>query len=151
VLPPGSLPHDDVERAVANVARYDIQELSEAWLRGDAARTLRIVDGLRSEGEPITLVAWQLGEDLHALAAVHEAVGRGQSVANAMRNVRVWGKRQPALERAARRIDAASVLPRLASLAKLDAQAKGLGHGDPWDAVVATALSMCEQPAPVEP
>jgi DNA polymerase-3 subunit delta len=151
VLPPGSLPHDDVERAVANVARYDIQELSEAWLRGDAARTLRIVDGLRSEGEPITLVAWQLGEDLHALAAVHEAVGRGQSVANAMRNVRVWGKRQPALERAARRIDAASVLPRLASLAKLDAQAKGLGHGDPWDAVVAIALSMCEQPAPVEP
>ena len=49
LLPPGLLAHDDVERAVANVARYDIQELSEAWLVGDAGRVLRIVDGLRGE------------------------------------------------------------------------------------------------------
>lgn len=151
LLPPGSLAHDDVERAVANVARYDIQELSEAWLRGDAARMLRIVDGLQGEGEPITLVAWQLGEDLHALAAVHEAMGRGQSLPTAMRNVRVWGKRQPALERAARRVEAACILPLLAALAKLDAQAKGIGRGNPWDALVAIALELCAQPAPVEP
>ena len=84
-------------------------------------------------------------------ATVHEAMGRGQSLSSAMRNVRVWGKRQPALERAARRIDTRRVLPLLASLARLDALAKGLGRGDPWDAVVAIALSLCEQPAPVEP
>jgi len=151
LLPPGSLAHDDVERAVANVARYDIQELSEAWLRGDTVRVLRIVAGLQGEGEPITLVAWQLGEDLHALAAVHQAMDQGQSLATAMRNVRVWGKRQPALERAARRVAATGVLPLLGSLAKLDAQAKGIGRGDPWDALVAIALALCAQPAPVEP
>jgi DNA polymerase-3 subunit delta len=151
LLPQGSLAHDDVERAVANVARYDLQELSEAWLRGDSARTLRIIEGLRGEGEPITLVAWQLGEDLHALAAVHEALGRGQPLSGAVRNVRVWGKRQPALERAARRIDAAAVMPMLAALAKLDALAKGIGRGDPWDAVVEIALAICASPTPVEP
>jgi DNA polymerase III subunit delta len=132
-LPPGPLAHDDVERAVANVARYDLQELSEAWLRGDSARALRVVQGLRSEGEPITLVAWQLGEDLHALAAVHEAIGRGQPLSSAMRTVRVWGKRQPALERAARRIEPAGVMALLMSLAKLD------------------ALAICTPPTPVEP
>jgi len=151
LLPAGQLAHDDVERAVANVARYDIQELSEAWLRGEAVRSLRIIAGLQNEGEPITLVAWQLGEDLHALAAVHEMMAHGQSLSSAMRSVRVWGKRQPALERAARRIDASRVLPLLASLAKLDALAKGLGRGDPWDALVAIALALCEQPAPVAP
>ena len=150
LLPSGPLAHDDVERAVANVARYDIQELSEAWLRGDASRTLRIIEGLRSEGEPITLVAWQLSEDLHALASVHDAMGRGQSLSNAMRNVRVFGKRQPALERAARRIDASRVSPLLTSLAKLDALAKGLGRVDPWAALVAIALALCGLPAPVE-
>jgi DNA polymerase III subunit delta len=149
LLAPGPLAHDDVERAVANVARYDIQELSEAWLVGDAARTLRIVQGLRSEGEPITLVVWQLGEDLHALASVHEAVGRGQSLSTAMRGIRIWGKRQPALERAARRIAARDILPLLASLARLDALAKGIGRGDAWDAVVAIALALCGKPAPV--
>lgn len=151
LLPPGALAHDDVERAVANVARYDLQELSEAWLIGDAVRTLRIVDGLQSEGEPMTLVVWQLGEDLHALAAVHDAVARGQSLTTAMRGVRVWGKRQPALERAARRVGGGDVLPLLAALAKLDALAKGIGRGDPWDAAVALALELCGKPATVAP
>ena len=149
LLPPGELPHDEVERAVSDVARFDVHELSEAWLAGDAARTLRIVDGLRGEGEPITLVAWQLGEDLHALAAVHEAIGRGQALASAIRNVRVWGRRQAALERAARRVDAAAVLPLLRSLAEVDALAKGIGAGDPWDAVVAIALRLCGHAVPI--
>ena len=149
LLPAGMLAHDAVERAVANVARYDVHELSEAWLCGDAPRALRIVDGLRNEGEPITLVAWQLGEDLHALSAVHEAIRHGQSLWNAVRNARVWGKRQAALERAARRIEEARVLPLLASLARLDALAKGLGQGDPWDALVAVALGLCDRRVPV--
>ncbi|HEX6137840.1 MAG TPA: DNA polymerase III subunit delta [Casimicrobiaceae bacterium] len=149
LLPAGELRLDDVERAVADVARYDIQELSLAWLDGDAARALRILEGLRNEGEAITLVAWQLGEDLHALAAVHDAIGRGQALASAIRNVRAWGRRQSALERAARRVRAADVLPLLRALAALDALAKGLGHGDPWDAVAAIALGMCaRKPVP---
>ena len=42
--------HDAVEAAVADVARYDIFELSEAWLAGDAARTLRIMRSLEAAG-----------------------------------------------------------------------------------------------------
>jgi hypothetical protein len=68
-----------------------------------------------------------------------------------MRGVRVWGKRQPALERAARRVGGGDVLPLLAALAKLDALAKGIGRGDPWDAAVALALELCGKPATVAP
>ncbi|MGE5169919.1 MAG: DNA polymerase III subunit delta [Rudaea sp.] len=148
LLPAGSLAQEAVERAVADVARFDIQELSEAWLAGDAARTLRIVSALRSEGEPITLAVWQLGEDLHALCAVHEAVARGQALAGAVRSVRVWGKRQAALELAARRLRPDDAAPLLRMLARLDALAKGLGRGDPWDALVAIALAFCGRPVP---
>ena len=148
LLTPGLLEHDHVQRAVANVARYDIQELSEAWLAGDAARVLRIVDGLRGEGEPVTLVAWQLAEDLHALSSVHDAVARGTPVASAVRTARVWGKRLPALERAARRVAESEVSPLLAAAAKLDALAKGLGRGDPWDLVVDIGLAVCGKRLP---
>jgi DNA polymerase-3 subunit delta len=148
LLAPGLLEHDAVERVVADVARYDIQELSEAWLLGEAARVLRIVDGLRGEGEPVTLVAWQLGEDLHALATVHEAMGRGVALSNAVRNARVWGKRLPALERAARRVAMDRVAALVADLAKLDALAKGLGHGDAWDLVVDLGLALCGKHVP---
>ena len=146
LLPKGELADDDVERAVADVARFDIQELSETWLAGEAARTLRIIEALRGEGEPITLAVWQLGEDLHALAGVHEAVAQGQSVGTAVRSARVWGRRQAALERAARRIDASRVAPLLRALADLDALAKGLGTGEPWNVLVTLALALCGRP-----
>jgi DNA polymerase III subunit delta len=148
LLGKGELLHEDVERAVADVARFDIQELSEAWLLADAARTLRIIDGLRGEGEPITLAIWQLGEDLHALAAVREAMALGQSPQTAVRSARVWGKRQGALERAARRVTPDEVERLLGTLARLDALAKGLGRLDPWDALVAAALELCGRPVP---
>lgn len=148
LLPRGLLGHDDVERAVADVARYDIHELSEAWLSGDAARTLRIVDALRAEGEPVTLAVWQLGEDVHALAAVRDAMAGGQSLQTAVRGARVWGKRQPALERAARRTSPARIERLTHGLAELDALAKGLGARDPWNMLVSLALDLCDCAVP---
>ena len=97
---------------MTDVARYDVFQLSEAWLAADAARALRIIAALEAEGEGIQLLLWQLGEDIHALASVQDAVAAGTPVAVAVRNARVWGKRQAAMERAARRVPAAHRSPR---------------------------------------
>ena len=148
LLPEGPLDQDAVLDAVADVARYDVFELSEAWLAGDAARMLRIVSMLREAAEPVTLVIWQLSEDLHALATVHESMRQGMALASALRGVRVWGKRQSALERAARRVAPATTQRLLHALAGLDALAKGIGSGDPWDAVAAAALTLCGKRVP---
>ena len=79
LLPEGELAADAVERAVTDVARYDVFQLSEAWLAGDAARALRIIAALEAEGEGIQLLLWQLGEDLHALASVLDGDGGGHA------------------------------------------------------------------------
>jgi len=141
LLPEGQLAHSDVEAAVANVARYDVFQLSEAWLDGDATRTLRIIAGLEAEGEGLPLLIWQLVEDVHALIAVLDAVASGTPVQNAVRNVRVWGKRQNALERAARRHERARVVALLPELARVDALSKGIGRGNAWDELRAIALA----------
>lgn len=148
LLPQAALDHDAVLDAVADVARYDVFELSEAWLAGDAARMLRIVAMLRESAEPVTLAIWQLSEDLHALATVHESMRKGMALASAMRSVRVWGKRQSALELAARRLAPGQADPLLHDLAGLDALAKGIGRGDPWDALTSTALALCGKRVP---
>ncbi len=106
LLPEGELALDAVERAVADVARYDVFQLSEAWLAGDAARALRILAALRGEGEAVTLAVWQLGEDLHALARVR---GRG-------------ARRHAACRRAAQR-------PRLGQAAGRDGSRRTPRHG----------------------
>ena len=140
LLPEGNLDAEAVERAVTDVARYDVFQLSEAWLAGDAARALRIIAALEAEGEGIQLLLWQLSEDIHALAFVLEAAAAGQPVAVAIRNARVWGKRQAAMERAARRLDSNAIASLLAALARLDALSKGIGRGTVWDELRAAAL-----------
>ena len=142
LLPEGGLDHEAVERVVTDVARYDVFQLSEAWLAPDAGRALRIIAALEAEGEGIPLLLWQLGEDIHALAAVQEAIAAGTPVANAMRNARVWGKRQAAMERAARRVRPATLGPLLSALARLDALAKGIGRGNPWDELRSVAMML---------
>ena len=146
LLPEGELEHDAVERAVADVSRFDVFQLSEAWLAGDAARALRILAALEAAGEGVPLLLWQLGEDLHALALVLTATTAGTPVAAAVRTARVWGRRQGALERAARRVDPSSLRPLLIRLARLDALAKGIGRGNVWDELADTALALCGRP-----
>jgi DNA polymerase-3 subunit delta len=151
LLPEGELDHEAVERAVADVARFDVFQLSEAWLAGDAARALRILAALEAGGEGLPLLVWQLGEDLHALSAVLAAVAEGASTGAAVRAIRMWGKRQAALERAARRIDAAAIPSLLLRLARLDALAKGIGRGRVWDELADIALALAGRPLPIEP
>jgi DNA polymerase-3 subunit delta len=150
LLPEGELAHDAVERAVADVARFDVFDLSAACLAGDAARVLRIIATLEAEGEGLPLLLWQLSEDIHALAAVAEATATGTPVATAIRNARVWGKRQSAMERAARRLRPAEIAPMMRALAALDATSKGIGRGNPWDDFRTLALALAgKQPVPL--
>ncbi len=142
LLPDGELEGDAVERAVSDVARYDVFQLSEAWLAPDAARALKIINALEAEGEGMPLLLWQLGEDVHALAAVQEALGAGTPVAVALRNARVWGRRQAAMERAARRVRPETLGPLLSALARLDALAKGIGRGNAWDEFRTVAMTL---------
>jgi DNA polymerase-3 subunit delta len=147
LLPEGELAPDAVLHAVTDVARYDVFQLSESWLVGDAVRALRIIAALEAEGEGIQLLLWQLGEDIHALAAVQEATDSGTPLATAVRNARVWGKRQAAMERAARRVAPASVTPMLRALATLDEVSKGIGRGNAWDDLRAIALALAGKSA----
>jgi DNA polymerase III subunit delta len=146
LLGEGELDHDAVLRAVADVARYDVFQLSEAWLDGDAVRALRILRALEAEGEGIQLLLWQLSEDVHALASVQDAVAGGTSAATAIRSARVWGKRQAALERAVRRVRPGVAIALLRALARLDALSKGIGRGNAWDDLVTLAMTLAGKP-----
>jgi DNA polymerase-3 subunit delta len=146
LLPEGELDARAVEQAIADVARFDVFQLSEAWLAGDAARACRILAALEAAGEGLPLLVWQLGEDLHALAAVFTAVAGGGQVSGALRNARVWGKRQAAMERAVRRVQPSALPSLLTRLASLDALAKGIGRGNAWDALRELALALAGRP-----
>ena len=132
LAPAGKLSVEAVLDAVTDVARYDASELSEAFLRGDLARYSRVLTGLQAEGEAAPRLSWQLAEDVHALGSIFMSRREGVPMMQALRNARVWGKRQKAMELAASAINPRQVAPLLKSCATLDAQSKGQAAGDAW-------------------
>lgn len=78
-FPQGKLELDDIQQAVMNVARYNAFKLRDAIQSGNAARVVRMIDGLRAEGEALPLVLWAVTQtwgrnaDLAAPAAIRHA------------------------------------------------------------------------------
>jgi len=88
---------------VASNTRFDVFGLSDAVLAGDAARALKVLDGLRAEGTHPTLVAWAIVRELGVVARLQAAKRGGESIDSALGRLHVWRKRHPLLKRAAMR------------------------------------------------
>ena len=137
--PPGQLSFEQVESAVLNVARYDVFKLGEAVLAGRLQRALRMLDGLRAEGEAAVRVHWTLAEDIRALKRVQDAVAGGKPLPMALREARIWGAREKLFERALPLLSAPQLDALLSAASICDGLVKGLKHPDwppePWDAL----------------
>ena len=148
LYPAGELAFEQVESAVLNVARYDVSQLSEAVLTGQINRVLRMLDGLRAEGEAAVLVHWHLADAILALKRVKAALAQGRPMPMALNEARVWGAKQRLYERVLPllRSDTLDHLVEAASLC--DGIVKGLKHPrwplDPWAALTRLALLLAQ-------
>jgi DNA polymerase-3 subunit delta len=133
---------EDVLRAVADSARFDVFDLADAALAGDGPRTVRILRGLREEGVAPPLVAWALIREIRAVTRMAEDVSSGAGIDQAMAAHRVWDKRRGLVSGALRRHPAAVWLEILRQGARADRLAKGGARGNPWDALERLALAM---------
>jgi len=127
LAPEGELGFDIVRDAVSDVARFDTNVAAEALLKGDTERYLRILDGLRGEGEAPTFLLFTLSNALFALASP------GGWVSKALQRVLAEAKRYPpaALSRA------------IAHAADIDRAIKGVGVGeDPWEEFAKLGLEL---------
>jgi DNA polymerase III subunit delta len=137
LYPAGQLSEEQIRSAVLKVARYDIFELTESMLSGDAARLNRMLDGLQGEGEPLPLILWSVSDELRTLHKVQSALLAGDALANLLRNYRIWGKREKLYPVALKRIAPKKLKQAMVLAANLDKQVKGLSVRDlpsnPWD------------------
>ncbi|MDR3385743.1 MAG: DNA polymerase III subunit delta [Rudaea sp.] len=127
----GAAPLDaqTLEDLVADSARFDVFKLADAMLAGDAARALRILGGLRAEGEQVpALMGWILNQ-LQTLARL---AGAGTNIATAFRTERIWPAREGVYRRTLARADRAHWEACLVQAARIDRISKGRGDGDAW-------------------
>ena len=132
LLGEGPVSVEDVSNAVANSSRYDVYKLTDAALAGDAARAVKILGGLRSEGVEPIIVMWALTRELRTLSTLDDVVRQGGNLGSAMQKNGVWSNRQGLVRSCMGRHQHGSFHRMLKASGRADAAAKGQRAGDPW-------------------
>ena len=137
LAPEGDLSQEIVQEAVASVARYDPYAAAEALVSGNTPRYVRVIEGLRSEGEQPTFVLFVLSSCLFVLRGAQH----GGALDPLFLRHRLFNKPlQRAVQAAARRYPAALLATALARASAIDRAIKGAGPGEPWEEFIKLGL-----------
>jgi len=120
-----------VQNAIADSARYDIFTLVDAALASDTARSLRILSGLRAEGNEVPVILWALARDIRQLSLFAAQIEQGQTMQQVTN--RVWpASRKPIIQKTLQRHPAQHWQKLLQDAQLIDEQAKGQAPGSAW-------------------
>jgi DNA polymerase-3 subunit delta len=146
LYPEGKLTFEQIQDAVLNVARYDVFKLNEAMLSGDVVRLVRMVEGLKGEGEALPLVLWAMAEEIRLLLKLKAGIAQGKALGMLLKEYRIWGPRERLMEPALRRLSLSALEGALQEAAQIDKMVKGLRAkafaGDAWDALLELGLKV---------
>ncbi len=126
LYPSGELTAKQLKEAVLDVARYDVFQLSEAFLAADIRRLTTLLEGLREEDISPVLVLWVLTEDIRAMLRIQKSIQAGCPLAQALRENRVWGARAQLMGSALKQYSTEALQASLSLAAQLDRQIKGI-------------------------
>lgn len=147
LFPPGALSFAQIKESVLDVARFDVFDLGDIVLSGDAAHLARVLDGLQGEGAAAPLVLWSIAEEIRAVGRVLAGLSGGRPLQQALRDARIWGPRQKLIERNVGRFTPAQIETALVHAARVDRMIKGLARGDVWDELLQLGLRFSRRPA----
>jgi len=134
-----------MESLVADAARYDVFRLSEAAFSGQAAAVLRMVAGLRAEGEAVAALMPILIRELLITAGLARVQANGGNLAAEMKSKGIWESRQAPFKRALQRHPDPRRWERfVAEASQVDRMAKGRADGDPWLALERLLVALAE-------
>lgn len=144
LYPARKLSFDEVSEAVLDVSRFDVFQLGDAMLAGDAARVARVLDGLRGEGVKPIPVLGVLAWLIRGLNKARAALTRGADMNAALREGNFWGDRQNLARRALPNLSPAGLANALRHAAEIDRMSKGLKAGDVWDELLQLCLRIAK-------
>jgi DNA polymerase-3 subunit delta len=142
ILGEGEVSVDDVNKAVADSSRYDVYKLADAAVGGDAARALRILDGVRAEGTEAVIVIWALTRELRVLGKLADMVQSGMELGSALQKSGVWRNRQSIVRSCVARNSTENFYRLLKIARRADAAAKGQSGESAWQLATDIVLGL---------
>jgi DNA polymerase-3 subunit delta len=132
-----------VTEAVSDNARYNLFDMADNALKGNASVSLRMLYGLRAEGTEPPVVLWALVREIRTLYEAQLDCDSGQSTQQALSSRRVWQNRMPLMQAALTRHNTHSLSLLLEQAARADGSIKGFADGKPWDNLSRLVITLC--------
>ncbi len=132
-----------VTEAVSDNARYNLFDMADNALKGNASVSLRMLYGLRAEGTEPPVVLWALVREIRTLYEAQLDCDSGQSKQQALSSRRVWQNRMPLMQAALTRHNTHSLSLLLEQAARADGSIKGFADGKPWDNLSRLVITLC--------
>lgn len=140
---PGLLDAEAVATAVTDSARYDAFKLVDAALAGDLPRTVRVLEGLKAEGEEPVLVLGALLRQIKELASFALEIEAGTPPLRVTAGV--WERRRPLIQAALKRRKAQGWQRLLKKAQRADRVLKGRAFGRAWDELLHLSTEMAHK------
>ncbi|WP_159990936.1 DNA polymerase III subunit delta [Pelistega ratti] len=90
----GNINLQSIEASVRDVARFDVFQLTDAMLKGDAKRSIRILQCLQDEGEALPLILTMITREIRTLYALAFHQREGKNLTLLMNQLRIFSSRQ---------------------------------------------------------
>ena len=138
----GQITAATVTASVSNIARYNLFDMTDNALKGNAAGSLKMLHGLRGEGTEPAVALWALLREIRTLYQAQQAVDAGQNPQQALSALRVWKNRMGLMQGALGRHSRNSLNSLLEQATAVDGSIKGFAGGKPWDNLESLILDL---------
>ena len=112
---------ENIRYSIAQLARFDVFQLAQSWMSGDAPRLMRLL--------------WAISEDIRSLLRLRAGLAQGKNIAALAGPLRLWGEKKNLAPVALKRIGAKKLMFALQDCAKIDRQIKGAQSGNAWEEI----------------
>ena len=134
-----------VREFVADSARYNVFQLVDTCLAGDANQSVKILEGLRAEGISPVIIVWALTREIRLLAKMAQEIPQ-KSMQQVLQSHYVWQKRQSCVKSALQRHGIRQWQLLLWQISELDKLNKGLKAGNIWHELIQLAMKIAGLP-----
>ncbi len=137
--PQANITREQVIEAVSDSARYNIFALVDAALQKNSAKSLRIFQNLKAEGEEPLLILWALAREIKLLKklAKHDNPKTIQ-----WKTYGIWPKRVALYQKALTSASTHDYENLLIQCSEVDAAIKGAANLNPWNALEAMVVQL---------
>jgi len=130
---PANINCEQLLEAVTDSARFDVFKLVDSALEGKTQRSLRILQGLKSDGTASAIILWALSREIRMLCQIAQQANQGQSIQRIIQSRHdIWPKRKPIVRQGIARLNLHSWQQLLQTCQRTDQAIKGISNENPW-------------------